>query len=66
MPGDPVAAPRPMLALGLMSGTSCDGIDAALLRTDGAVVLATGGGLTAPYDPSFRASTVDGRAEVTE
>ena len=28
----------PFLALGLMSGTSADGIDAALLKTDGVTV----------------------------
>jgi anhydro-N-acetylmuramic acid kinase len=27
--------PDPLLALGLMSGTSCDGVDAALVETDG-------------------------------
>ncbi|MBM3542008.1 MAG: anhydro-N-acetylmuramic acid kinase, partial [Alphaproteobacteria bacterium] len=36
-------------ALGLMSGTSMDGIDAALLRTDGTAVLEWGPFLSRPY-----------------
>lgn len=43
-------------AIGLMSGTSCDGIDAALLQTDGRRVIAYGPALTVPYDDAFRAS----------
>lgn len=42
-------------ALGLMSGTSLDGIDAALIRTDGADRIETGGFLSEPYDDGFRA-----------
>lgn len=41
-------------AVGLMSGTSLDGIDAALLRTDGHLALERGPALTVPYDPAFR------------
>jgi anhydro-N-acetylmuramic acid kinase len=42
------------LALGLMSGTSCDGIDAALVTTDGRRRVACGRALTEPYPPDFR------------
>jgi anhydro-N-acetylmuramic acid kinase len=44
----------PVWALGLMSGTSLDGVDAALLRTDGEQVSGVGAFLTVPYEPSFR------------
>lgn len=42
-------------ALGLMSGTSMDGIDAALIRTDGARRVEMGPSLSLPYDANFRA-----------
>lgn len=42
------------LAVGLMSGTSMDGIDAALIETDGETVTGRGPGLTLPYDADFR------------
>ena len=45
----------PMTALGLMSGTSLDGVDVALLTTDGATVQALGPAGTVAYDPAFRA-----------
>jgi anhydro-N-acetylmuramic acid kinase len=41
-------------ALGLMSGTSMDGIDAAIIVTDGARVLERGPALSMPYDAAFR------------
>ena len=43
-----------MLALGLMSGTSMDGIDAAILRTDGESATAFGPWLTVPYEEALR------------
>jgi anhydro-N-acetylmuramic acid kinase len=44
-----------MLALGLMSGTSMDGIDAALLETDGATQVAAVAARSTPYDADMRA-----------
>jgi anhydro-N-acetylmuramic acid kinase len=43
-----------VLALGLMSGTSLDGIDAALLETDGDGVVTPIGALTEPYEAALR------------
>ncbi|MCC7260053.1 MAG: anhydro-N-acetylmuramic acid kinase [Alphaproteobacteria bacterium] len=40
-------------ALGLMSGTSLDGIDAALIKTDGESVSELGPSLTLPYEKSL-------------
>ena len=41
--------------IGLMSGTSLDGVDAALLETDGEKVAVALAGLTIPYDRDTRA-----------
>jgi anhydro-N-acetylmuramic acid kinase len=41
-------------AIGLMSGTSLDGIDAALIETDGETVRRFGPGIAQTYDDNFR------------
>ena len=45
---------RLMRAIGLMSGTSMDGIDVAMIETDGIHVGQCGPWLSVPYDPDFR------------
>src|SRR4051812_15767940 len=40
--------------IGLMSGTSLDGVDAAWLDTDGETITAFGPTLTLPYDAGLR------------
>jgi anhydro-N-acetylmuramic acid kinase len=44
-------------AVGLMSGTSLDGVDAAVLETDGYDVVRPIGFVTLPYDDDFRVRT---------
>jgi len=46
---------QPILALGLMSGTSMDGVDAALLVTDGVGVERFGAAVSARYTPEDKA-----------
>ena len=41
-------------AIGLMSGTSMDGIDAALIKTDGEDVVEFGPSLTVPFEDEFK------------
>ncbi|GAN69540.1 anhydro-N-acetylmuramic acid kinase [Acetobacter orleanensis] len=45
----------PLTTIGLMSGTSLDGVDAALITTDGVRVLHHGPALTIPYEAPLRA-----------
>ncbi|MBI3674705.1 MAG: anhydro-N-acetylmuramic acid kinase, partial [Rhizobiales bacterium] len=45
---------KPLKALGLMSGTSLDGIDAALVETDGEAVIQRGPARTYSYDEAQR------------
>src|SRR5437764_8972166 len=47
--------PQPYIAIGLMSGTSLDGIDAALLSTDGTRIHSFGPRLSVPYAADLRA-----------
>lgn len=51
-------------ALGLMSGTSMDGIDVAVIETDGEAVVARGHTATYPYSDSFREKLRQGLFEV--
>lgn len=53
----------PMLAVGLMSGTSMDGVDAALIRTDGEHEVARLGFDFQPYEDDFRHRLVEAVGE---
>ena len=56
----------PVWALGLMSGTSLDGVDAALIETDGVTVSGFGPWRTAPYSDDLRKqlrAVIGGRGE---
>jgi anhydro-N-acetylmuramic acid kinase len=46
---------KPMRAIGLMSGTSLDGVDAAWIETDGVTVARAGDAATLHYEPDLRA-----------
>jgi anhydro-N-acetylmuramic acid kinase len=48
----------PAWVIGLMSGTSMDGVDAALLYTDGEHIARPGASLTLHYDEELRRSTL--------
>ena len=51
MPGDDM-----MTAVGVMSGTSMDAIDVAVIRTDGRLAVAAGKAAAYPYEPGLRAA----------
>ncbi len=53
-------------AIGLMSGTSMDGIDAALIDTDGESVVSQRGFITIPYAAEFRARLRNAAAHALE
>lgn len=58
-----VAMGKVMRAIGLMSGTSLDGIDVACLETDGEAMLKRGPAMTFAYDDGMRGLLADAIAE---
>ena len=46
-------------AIGVISGTSMDGIDVGLIETDGVRVIETGPGSITPYEPAVRQRLID-------
>jgi anhydro-N-acetylmuramic acid kinase len=56
----------PVVALGMMSGTSLDGVDAALVETDGTTIAKRGLWCTRPYPAALRSqirALIDGAGE---
>ncbi|MBV8506448.1 MAG: anhydro-N-acetylmuramic acid kinase [Alphaproteobacteria bacterium] len=65
----PQHSPRIWRAIGLMSGTSLDGIDVAVIETDGRDRVSPGPALTLPYPQEFQErlrSVLGGRGPVSE
>src|ERR1700760_4920483 len=65
----PQHSPRMWFAIGLMSGTSLDGIDVAMIETDGREQVIPGAAQTFPYPSQFRErlrSVLGGTGPVTE
>ncbi|SUE45060.1 anhydro-N-acetylmuramic acid kinase [Roseomonas gilardii] len=54
MPSHPAA-----IAIGVISGTSVDGIDVAAIRSDGDALVEPGEGRTYPYEPGLRAALLE-------
>ena len=57
---------RVFIALGLMSGTSLDGVDAAIIETDGVSVIDVGPFNTVTYADEFRRRLADEVREAGE
>lgn len=55
--------PKLVRAIGLMSGTSLDGIDVALIETDGEARVERGAGRSFDYPPAFRRRLVEAIGE---
>jgi len=45
--------------IGLMSGTSMDGVDASLIETDGESLIKIKGSLNVPYEKSFKLELIE-------